>query len=114
MTQEHWQQAWKLIRDFEDLPETELEPLLAAPEIPAEVRDHVRAVLSGEPEPAIPEEMPNAEDSFGPYRPLRLLGEGAMGSVYLAQQDKPLQRTVALKIIRPGLRHGVQWLCRHV
>ena len=106
MTQEHWQQAWKLIRDFEDLPEAELEPLLAAPEIPAEVRDHVRAVLSGEPEPAIPEEMPNAEDSFGPYRPLRLLGEGAMGSVYLAQQDKPLQRTVALKIIRPGLRHG--------
>ena len=104
MTQERWQQAWKLLRDFEDLPEAELESVLASPEIPAEVRDHVRGVLSGGPESAIPEEMPSAEESFGPYRPLRLLGEGAMGSVFLAQQDKPLQRTVALKIIRPGLR----------
>jgi serine/threonine protein kinase len=39
----------------------------------------------------------------GPYRMLRLLGEGGMGVVYLAEQQHPVQRRVALKIIRPGL-----------
>src|SRR5947209_18166337 len=37
----------------------------------------------------------------GHYRILRLLGEGGMGSVYLAEQESP-QRVVALKVIRPG------------
>ncbi len=38
----------------------------------------------------------------GRYRILRLHGEGGMGSVYEAEQDNP-RRTVALKVIRPGL-----------
>jgi eukaryotic-like serine/threonine-protein kinase len=40
--------------------------------------------------------------SFGRYRILRLHGEGGMGTVYEAEQDNP-RRTVALKVIRPGL-----------
>ncbi|MBX3373229.1 MAG: tetratricopeptide repeat protein [Phycisphaeraceae bacterium] len=36
------------------------------------------------------------------YRILRLLGEGGMGSVYLAEQESP-RRRVALKVIRPGI-----------
>src|SRR5262249_4483257 len=36
------------------------------------------------------------------YRVVRLLGEGGMGTVYEAEQDNP-RRTVALKVIRPGL-----------
>jgi non-specific serine/threonine protein kinase/serine/threonine-protein kinase len=39
----------------------------------------------------------------GPYRLLQLLGQGGMGSVYLAQQDQPVQRRVALKVIKAGL-----------
>ena len=39
---------------------------------------------------------------IGRYRILRLLGEGGMGAVYEAEQDSP-RRTVALKIIKPGL-----------
>ncbi|HEX2341792.1 MAG TPA: serine/threonine-protein kinase, partial [Vicinamibacterales bacterium] len=39
--------------------------------------------------------------SVGPYRILRLLGEGGMGTVYEAEQEHP-RRTVALKVIRPG------------
>jgi WD40 repeat protein len=38
----------------------------------------------------------------GRYRILRLLGEGGMGAVYEAEQDNP-RRSVALKVIRPGL-----------
>jgi predicted Ser/Thr protein kinase len=36
------------------------------------------------------------------YRILRLIGEGGMGAVYEAEQEHP-RRTVALKIIKPGL-----------
>ena len=39
---------------------------------------------------------------FGDFRVLRRLGHGAMAEVYLAEQQ-PLQRRVALKILRPEL-----------
>ena len=41
--------------------------------------------------------------SFGPYTLVSKLGEGGMGEVWLAEQKLPLQRQVALKIIRAGL-----------
>jgi predicted Ser/Thr protein kinase len=40
--------------------------------------------------------------SIGRYRVIRRLGEGGMGTVYEAEQDDP-RRTVALKVMRPGL-----------
>jgi serine/threonine protein kinase len=40
---------------------------------------------------------------LGPYTLLERLGEGGMGVVYLAEQDQPVRRRVALKVIRPGL-----------
>jgi eukaryotic-like serine/threonine-protein kinase len=39
---------------------------------------------------------------IGPFRILGLIGEGAMGIVYEAEQKRP-QRRVALKIVRPGI-----------
>ena len=42
--------------------------------------------------------MPSA---IGPYRLVRVLGEGGMGTVYEAEQDSP-RRAVALKVIRAG------------
>src|SRR5690242_17898374 len=39
---------------------------------------------------------------IGPYRLLRILGEGGMGRVWLAQQMSPVNRQVALKIIKAG------------
>ena len=40
---------------------------------------------------------------IGAYTLLRKIGEGGMGVVYMAEQDKPVRRTVALKIIKPGM-----------
>jgi non-specific serine/threonine protein kinase/serine/threonine-protein kinase len=40
---------------------------------------------------------------IGPYRLLRVLGEGGMGRVWLAEQKTPIQRTVALKLIKAGM-----------
>jgi len=37
------------------------------------------------------------------YEILHILGEGGMGIVYLAQQKHPVQRQVALKIVKPGM-----------
>jgi serine/threonine protein kinase/tetratricopeptide (TPR) repeat protein len=46
---------------------------------------------------------PIAEDDFGPFRIRAPLGQGGMGQVFLAEQQRPVQRQVALKILRTGL-----------
>jgi eukaryotic-like serine/threonine-protein kinase len=40
---------------------------------------------------------------IGPYKLLQQIGEGGMGVVYLAEQTEPVERRVALKIIKPGM-----------
>jgi WD40 repeat protein len=40
---------------------------------------------------------------FGPYQVIRLLGEGGMGIVFLAEQKEPIRRRVALKVIKLGM-----------
>src|SRR5688572_30194895 len=39
----------------------------------------------------------------GPYKLLDQLGEGGMGTVFLAEQQEPVRRRVALKLIKPGM-----------
>ncbi|GLC25599.1 hypothetical protein rosag_21120 [Roseisolibacter agri] len=45
--------------------------------------------------------------SFGPYRVTGPLGEGGMGVVYAAEQLAPIQRRVAVKVLRSGMEAGV-------
>ena len=40
---------------------------------------------------------------IGPYKLLEAIGEGGMGTVYMAEQERPVRRRVALKIIKPGM-----------
>jgi serine/threonine protein kinase len=84
-----------------------VERLLAA----AEVEDDFLAAPSGGPggldaaqaamTEALSAEKPGAR--IGPYLLLELVGEGGFGSVFLAQQERPVQRRVALKVIKLGM-----------
>jgi serine/threonine protein kinase/tetratricopeptide (TPR) repeat protein len=40
---------------------------------------------------------------IGPYKLLQQIGEGGMGVVFMAEQEQPVKRRVALKIIKPGM-----------
>jgi non-specific serine/threonine protein kinase/serine/threonine-protein kinase len=40
---------------------------------------------------------------IGPYKLLERIGEGGMGEVWMAEQREPIQRMVALKIIKAGM-----------
>jgi len=44
-----------------------------------------------------------AQAHIGPYRIVRRLGEGGCGVVYLAEQETPVRRSVALKVVRLGM-----------
>jgi serine/threonine protein kinase len=51
-------------------------------------------------------ERPIAEapgDAIGPYKLLQQIGEGGFGVVFLAEQERPVRRRVALKVIKPGM-----------
>jgi serine/threonine protein kinase/tetratricopeptide (TPR) repeat protein len=40
---------------------------------------------------------------IGPYKLLEQIGEGGMGIVFLAEQEQPVRRQVALKVIKAGM-----------
>jgi serine/threonine protein kinase len=40
---------------------------------------------------------------FGPYLLLEKIGEGGFGKVFMAEQRRPIRRTVAVKILKPGM-----------
>src|SRR4051812_1589274 len=42
-------------------------------------------------------------DRIGNYKLLQQIGEGGCGVVFMADQEEPVRRRVALKIIKPGM-----------
>src|SRR5713101_5122655 len=59
------------------------------------------AAIPGAAEQALSPETPGAV--IGPYKLLEQIGEGGFGVVFLAEQQRPIRRRVALKIIKPGM-----------
>ncbi len=58
----------------------------------------------GSPTTAPPEAPGEAAGTrIGPYRLLQEIGRGGFGTVYMAEQDEPVHRRVALKIIKLGM-----------
>jgi serine/threonine protein kinase/Tfp pilus assembly protein PilF len=51
--------------------------------------------------PPAPPEAPGT--IIGPYKLLEPIGEGGMGTVFMAEQFQPVRRSVALKVIKPGM-----------
>jgi serine/threonine protein kinase len=41
--------------------------------------------------------------AIGPYKLLEQIGEGGFGVVYMAEQQQPVRRKVALKVLKPGM-----------
>jgi serine/threonine protein kinase len=44
---------------------------------------------------------------IGNYKLLQKIGEGGFGVVYMAEQVRPVNRKVALKVIKPGMDTAV-------
>src|SRR5262249_13058952 len=106
-----------------------IETLLAAHGAPGTARGNRGTVPNtAVPETHVPSVGPdNAETSFhiaalhrgrrelreypgehiGPYKLLQPLGEGGMGTVWVAEQQEPVLRRVALKLIKAGLDSAV-------
>ncbi|MFN8177644.1 MAG: serine/threonine-protein kinase [bacterium] len=61
----------------------------------------LRSAAGGTPTPPRPA-APIGDREIGPYVLLEKLGEGGFGVVYLAEQRRPVQRKVALKLLRGG------------
>jgi hypothetical protein len=46
---------------------------------------------------------------IGPYKILQQIGEGGCGVVYMAEQEVPVKRRVAVKVIKPGMIRSRCW-----
>lgn len=61
-------------------------------------------VVTGDYQPSTAGDVRAGEHrQVGPYRLMQVLGEGGMGTVWLAEQTHPISRKVALKLIKPGM-----------
>ncbi|MEM1183432.1 MAG: serine/threonine-protein kinase [Planctomycetota bacterium] len=86
----------------DDLLATEVARLLGA----TGDADPFGGVMPTAPTPPPVTRTANAYDpgeSVGPYTIEKILGRGGFGEVYLAQQSEPIERRVAVKVVRSGL-----------
>ena len=81
----------------------EVEGLLGAAEAAERVFQPRESNLAKSPasDPESPSETPGTH--IGRYKLLEKIGEGGMGTVYMAEQREPVVRKVALKIIKLGM-----------
>jgi serine/threonine protein kinase len=78
-----------------------IESLLAAYDQGEFLESPAHAIAATLDQPPSVTEKPGTQ--IGPYKLLQQIGEGGMGVVYMAEQTEPVERRVALKIIKPGM-----------
>jgi WD40 repeat protein/serine/threonine protein kinase len=78
----------------------EVQAFLSASERAGDFLESPTADASAAPRPA---EREGAGSVIGQYKLLELIGEGGFGSVFMAEQERPVRRKVALKIIKLGM-----------
>src|SRR5262245_37009426 len=116
-----WIQLKDLFRQAFDLPREERSAFLDARCPDAELRARVESLLHAEDDAARARETHHAERRdghqanraqfigeqpgtvIGSYKLLQRIGEGGFGAVFMAEQQQPVRRRVALKIIKPGM-----------
>jgi serine/threonine protein kinase/tetratricopeptide (TPR) repeat protein len=116
-TDPRWGRMWEIFHDALEQPEPEREAFVAAAcAADAVLLQQVSELLAahGSPAPLLRDGDAAAfvlddwskglvGERVGPYRVLRVLGEGGMGVVYQAEQEEPVRRQVALKLIQVGM-----------
>src|SRR5687767_13375200 len=82
-----------------------VEALLCAAENAGDFLEQPPDGLSGDADSAslVSEVSEKAGDRIGRYKLLEQIGEGGCGVVYMAEQEEPVRRRVALKIIKLGM-----------
>jgi len=82
--------------------ESERESVRAAH--PDSVREPRPSPITDLPESGALSDEPEAEGGrVGPYKLLQRLGEGGFGVVFMAEQEAPVRRRVALKVVKLGM-----------
>src|SRR5271165_3300613 len=67
-------------------------------------RSEINARGSPAPPAGLPGSAPEKPgDRIGPYKLLQQIGEGGCGVVFMAEQEAPIHRRVALKVIKLGM-----------
>jgi serine/threonine protein kinase len=103
-----------LFHEVADLSSAEREDYYTSRLIPSGLRDELERLLRFDTESTLAEHIAGAAGEFlatdtteasawGPYRVVRLLGQGGMGAVYLARRaDGEVEQQVAIKMVRGG------------
>ncbi len=122
MSRGTWEKAKQILADALELPPAERKSFIeqACVDDPA-MREEVMSLLvaheeagsfladgtsdgdtAGAPSP-FHSPTPAPGSRLGPYKLLQIIGEGGFGTVYLAEQEEPLRRQVAIKVIKLGM-----------